>query len=99
VLAPNPSAQYNAQFVDAGGSGGCTLGDIILSTNRYYGGNAYPADGSLIQISQNTALFSLLGTRFGGDGVHTFALPNLTAAAPAGLYYSICYLGVFPARF
>jgi microcystin-dependent protein len=39
-------------------------------------------DGQLLSISQNTALFSLLGTTFGGDGKSTFALPNLQGAAP-----------------
>jgi microcystin-dependent protein len=39
-------------------------------------------DGQLIPISQNTALFSLLGTTFGGDGRSTFALPNLQGSAP-----------------
>jgi microcystin-dependent protein len=34
-------------------------------------------DGQLLPISQNTALFSLLGTTYGGDGRSTFALPNL----------------------
>jgi len=34
-------------------------------------------DGQLIAIASNTALFSLLGTTFGGDGVNTFALPDL----------------------
>ena len=34
-------------------------------------------DGQLLPISQNTALFSLLGTFYGGDGKSTFALPNL----------------------
>lgn len=33
--------------------------------------------GQTLQIQQNAALFSLLGTSFGGDGVHTFALPDL----------------------
>jgi microcystin-dependent protein len=39
-------------------------------------------DGQLMPISQNTALFSLLGTMYGGDGKSTFALPNLQGAAP-----------------
>ena len=34
-------------------------------------------DGRMMQISQNNALFALLGTRYGGDGIHTFALPDL----------------------
>ena len=39
-------------------------------------------DGQLLSISQNTALFSLLGTNFGGDGKSTFGLPNLMGSAP-----------------
>lgn len=39
-------------------------------------------DGQLMPISQNTALFSLLGTSYGGDGRSTFALPNLQGSAP-----------------
>lgn len=39
-------------------------------------------DGQLLPISQNTALFSLLGTTYGGDGKSTFALPNLAGNVP-----------------
>lgn len=39
-------------------------------------------NGQLFPISQNTALFSLLGTMYGGDGKSTFALPDLQGAAP-----------------
>jgi microcystin-dependent protein len=39
-------------------------------------------DGQLMPISQNTALFSLLGTTYGGDGKSTFALPGLQGNAP-----------------
>lgn len=39
-------------------------------------------DGQLLPISQNTALFSLLGTVYGGDGKSTFALPDLQGSAP-----------------
>src|SRR5438445_4379618 len=39
-------------------------------------------NGQLLAISQNTALFSLLGTTYGGDGKSTFALPNFQGAAP-----------------
>jgi microcystin-dependent protein len=39
-------------------------------------------DGQLLPISQNTALFSLLGTTYGGDGKTTFALPNLQGSVP-----------------
>jgi len=39
-------------------------------------------DGQILPISQNTALFSLLGTIYGGDGKSTFALPNMEGNAP-----------------
>lgn len=45
------------------------------------------ADGSLLSIAQNSTLFSLLGTTFGGDGVVTFGLPDLRERAPIG--YSV----------
>lgn len=41
-------------------------------------------NGQLMPISQNTALFSLLGTFYGGDGKSTFALPNLQGTMPLG---------------
>ncbi|HEX8889751.1 MAG TPA: tail fiber protein [Pyrinomonadaceae bacterium] len=39
-------------------------------------------DGQILPLSQNTALFSLLGTVYGGDGKSTFALPNLQGSVP-----------------
>ena len=41
-------------------------------------------NGQLLSIAQNTALFALLGTQYGGDGQTTFALPNLQGAVPLG---------------
>src|SRR5438874_4716730 len=41
-------------------------------------------NGQLLPISQNTALFALLGTFYGGDGKSTFALPNLEGSTPLG---------------
>lgn len=41
-------------------------------------------NGQILPISQNTALFSLLGTTYGGDGRTNFALPNLQGAVPVG---------------
>lgn len=43
-----------------------------------------PADGRLLPISENTALFALLGTMYGGDGRTKFALPDLTGRSPMG---------------
>jgi microcystin-dependent protein len=57
------------------------LGQIVA-----FGFNFAPREhafcnGQILPISQNTALFSLLGTQFGGNGVSTFALPNLQGCA------------------
>lgn len=63
------------------------MSDQFLAEIRIFAGNFAPTDwalcnGQLMSISQNTALFSLLGTTYGGDGVSTFALPNLQGSAP-----------------
>jgi hypothetical protein len=78
------------------GGAACTLGEIILTAGRTINSATMPANGQVLQISQNEALFSLLGTEYGGNGTTTFALPNLKRAAPDGLTYSICVSGVFP---
>lgn len=54
---------------------------------RIFGFNFAPkgwafCDGQILPLSQNTALFSLLGTTYGGDGKSNFALPNLQGSAP-----------------
>lgn len=54
---------------------------------RMFAGNFAPrfnafCNGQLLAIAQNTALFSLLGTTYGGNGTTTFALPNLLSRAP-----------------
>src|SRR5882724_8079483 len=56
---------------------------------RMFGGNFAPkgwatCNGQLLPISQNTALFSLLGTTYGGNGTTTFALPDLQGRIPIG---------------
>jgi microcystin-dependent protein len=61
--------------------------DPFVAEIRIFAGNFAPVgwafcNGQLMPISQNTALFSLLGTNYGGDGKTTFALPNLQGAAP-----------------
>ena len=53
----------------------------ILPTNFAPTGWAF-CDGQLLPLSQNTALFSLLGTTYGGNGQSTFALPDLQGRAP-----------------
>jgi microcystin-dependent protein len=58
-------------------------------------------NGQLLPISQNTALFSLLGTTYGGDGQTTFALPTVKpifTATGAPLLQCMSLFGVFPSR-
>ena len=74
----------------------CTLGTVSLTAGSV--GVGIPARGQLLHISSNEALFSLLGTRHGGDGRTTFALPDLRSAAPNGTTYTICDWGLFPSR-
>lgn len=56
-------------------------------------------NGQLLSINENAALFSLLGTTYGGDGRSNFALPNLNAGAlQSGLNYIIALNGIYPSR-
>jgi microcystin-dependent protein len=57
-------------------------------------------DGRTLNIQQYTALFSLLGTRFGGNGQTNFALPKLAPVQAGGepIYYYIATEGVYPQR-
>jgi Phage Tail Collar Domain len=86
----------NTNVAAAGTGATCTLGEIILSAGSV--ANGMIADGQLLNIAQNTALFTLLGTEYGGNGTTTFALPDLRGSAPDGLTYSICTEGVYPGR-
>jgi microcystin-dependent protein len=63
------------------------MSDPFVAEIRMFAGNFAPngwafCNGQLMPISQNTALFSLLGTNYGGDGYSTFALPDLSGAFP-----------------
>jgi hypothetical protein len=74
----------------------CTLGQVRLTASTYATAGGVPANGQLLSIAQNTALFSLFGTAYGGNGTTTFALPDLRAVAPNNMTYSICDQGIFP---
>ena len=63
------------------------MSNQFVAEIRIFAGNFAPTgwalcNGQLMPISQNTALFSLLGTTYGGDGRSNFALPNLQGATP-----------------
>jgi len=64
--------------------------DGTIAVVTCFAGNFAPrnwafCNGQLMQISQNTALFSILGTTFGGNGQTTFALPDLRSRVPVGV--------------
>jgi microcystin-dependent protein len=63
------------------------VSDPFVAEIRIFAGNFPPVgwafcDGQLLPIAQNTALFSLLGTNYGGNGQTNFALPDLRTRAP-----------------
>ncbi|MEA2371952.1 MAG: hypothetical protein QOH12_2346 [Solirubrobacteraceae bacterium] len=63
------------------------MGQSFIGEIRMFAGNFAPAgwmfcEGQLLPISENDALFNLIGTTYGGDGQSTFALPNLQGRVP-----------------
>lgn len=60
------------------------IGEIMLVGFNFCPRYTLPADGRLLSISENTALFSLYGTMYGGDGRTTFGLPDLRGRTIVG---------------
>ena len=63
------------------------MSEPFLGEIRMFGGNFAPSgwamcNGQILPIAQNAALFSILGTSFGGNGTSTFGLPDLRGRAP-----------------
>lgn len=61
------------------------LGELKLAAFNFAPKGWALCNGQVLSIAQNQALFSLLGTQYGGDGRTTFALPNLQGAVPLGV--------------
>jgi len=88
------------------------VGEICLFAFNFTPKGWARCDGQIMPISQNTALFALLGTVYGGNGKTTFALPDLNGMNSSGAsygvpaqpwgenrgYYCIALQGVFPPR-
>ena len=74
------------------------LGSLLLVPYNFVPNGWALCNGQLLLINQNTALFSLLGTQFGGDGITTFALPNHPSHQPERLHWIIAVQGIFPSR-
>ena len=74
-------------FVSIGFTNTANAQDPLIGEVKMFAGNFAPrgwafCDGQLLAISQHSALFSLLGTTYGGDGRTTFALPDLRGRVP-----------------
>jgi microcystin-dependent protein len=77
------------------------LGEIQTFAFNFCPTGWAPANGQLLPINQYEALFNLLGTTYGGDGISTFALPKLgpTYTANGGALHScIALSGVYPSQ-
>lgn len=76
----------------------CFIGQIELFPYTYAPLNWALCNGQLLQTSQYGALFSLIRNHYGGDGITTFALPNLQGTEPIpNTNYYICLLdGEYP---
>jgi microcystin-dependent protein len=81
-------------------------GDPFIAEVMVFAGNFCPKgwaamNGQLLPINQNQALFSLLGTNYGGNGTTTFALPTarpIFDANGVALTQCIALVGIFPSR-
>ena len=73
------------------------IGEIALVAFDFAPRAYMDADGALLPISQHTALFSLYGSVYGGDGKTTFALPKMDPPL-AGLKYIVAVQGIYPQR-
>ena len=62
----------------------CFLGQLAIFPFNLIPAGWAPCEGQLLPIGQNMALFSLLGTNYGGDGETNFALPDLRGRVPIG---------------
>jgi len=75
------------------------IGQIQLFPYNYAPRDWAFCEGQLLQIVENQALFSLIGTTYGGDGKSTFALPNLKGKEPdPNMQYCISLQGIYPSR-
>jgi hypothetical protein len=74
--------------------------DCVLGTVSLVAGNVGPggmvADGRILLVQNHPALYAVLGNKFGGSAPTTFALPDLTSAAPNKMTYVVCTDGYFP---
>ena len=89
--APGPARAQDAGF----------LGEVIFLGETFCPRGTLPANGAVLPIAQYQQLFSLFGTRYGGNGTNTFALPKVelaTGTAGAPLTACVRAQGMYPMR-
>jgi len=79
------------------------IGEVFVTAADFCPRRTLEAAGQILPINQNQSLYSLMGTRYGGDGRTSFGLPDLRAAAPSNrrggsTKYCIVIEGTFPPR-
>lgn len=76
------------------------MGEVTLFAFNFAPSGWTLCNGQILNISQNSALFALIGNTYGGSQAQgTFALPNLQGASPLpNMQYYICIYGIFPTR-
>lgn len=81
------------------------MGDIKIFAFDFCPAHWTAADGSLLPIQQNQALFALFGTNYGGNGTTTFAVPKVTpysapvnGSSPVRLTACVATSGYFPSQ-
>lgn len=76
-----------------------TMGEITLFSFPFTPMGWMACEGQILSITQNQALFSLIGATYGGDGRTTFGLPNLKGSEPLpNMKYYIAVQGIYPQR-
>ena len=81
------------------GLAGSYLGQVALLPFNFAPQGWARCNGELLPISQNVALFQLIGKTYGGNGVTDFALPNLAPRTPyGGPWYYVAIQGIVPPR-
>jgi microcystin-dependent protein len=70
-----------------------TIGQVEIFAFKFAPVGFMACQGQLLPIRQYQALFALIGTQYGGNGVTDFALPKLAPVTPQGPFYYICVQG------
>lgn len=97
--APVAAPDLPAAGVATAGGADAFLGQMMLVPYNFAPRGWVDAAGQLLPIASNSALFSLLGTTYGGDGRTTFALPDMRGLEPVcGQRWVIATVGIFPSR-